>query len=87
MTTDMCKEEISDDSSAEENSIIEQSFQRYPMKSAMGSNFPKKLGELLAALYFALKLSEQRKIQTCSVIGLLLDKLIGGIHCKHVAFR
>ena len=48
MTTHSAGEGIPDDSSGEENSMI---FQRQPMKSS-GSNFPEKLGELLAALYF-----------------------------------
>ena len=62
MTTYNSEEEISDDSSAEENSVIEQSFQRHPMKATIGSNIQEKLGKLLAALYFSLVCKILRKI-------------------------
>ena len=88
ITSHRAEEEISDNSSGEENSVIEQSFQRHSMKSTKGSYLPEKLGELLAGLYFSLlckmfrKINKQCRIQRYSVNGLLLDKIVGGTHCK-----
>jgi len=80
-------EEEEESSSGEESTVIEQAFQRHPMKGK-GSNIPEKLGELIAALYFSLmckmlrKINKRCKLQCYSVNGLLLDKMVGGMHCK-----
>ena len=78
---------MSDDSSVEEFPI-EQSFQRHHLKSAQGSKLPEKLGELIAASYFLLvckilrRISKQRTMTEVTANGLLIDKIIGTLHCK-----
>ena len=75
------------DSSGDEN-LIEACWQRNSLKGKCGS--PDKLGELIAALHAALvckilrKITKQKEIKEVdiSVKGMLLDKIIGCIHCN-----
>jgi len=65
--------------------VLKQSFQRSDLK---GLKVPEKVGGLLAALYFILvcnilkQMRKTKNTKTVSVKGLLLDKVIGTIHCK-----
>ena len=88
VTAQSSKEASEDDSSGDECLMVELSWKRNPMKNAVGYCYPEKLGELLAALHFAMvskllrKISKGKHIHEYSVRGLLLDKILGSIHCK-----
>jgi len=81
-------EQISDDTSSDEHVVIEQSFQRNPLKSSSGITISVKVGKLLATLYFILlckiprKIIKKMHVYVVSVHGFLVDKVIGSIHCK-----
>jgi len=86
MSTDTTANE---DDSSEDDCIMELAWQRNPMKNASGFCYPEKLGELVAALYFTIvckvirRLCKGKPVQKeCTVRGLLLDKILGSIHCK-----
>ena len=78
-----------EDDSSKDDCIMELTWQRNPMKNSSGSCYPEKLGELVAALYFAIVCKVVRRIckgkpvqEECTVCGLLLDKVLGTMHCK-----
>lgn len=84
ITSDTCTA----NNSSDEELAVEQSFQRHPLKSDLESNLPEKLGELIAASYFCWlcsifrRLCNQRAMTEVTINGLLIDKMIGTIHCK-----
>ena len=72
------------DSSSEDESAIEASFQRPSIKGPTSHpHMPEKLGELIASSYILLvckllrKLVKRKLIKEVVVNGLLLDKMLG----------
>ena len=75
----------SESTDSEDDSLIENTFQRPPMKSVKGG-IPEKTGQLIASLHTVLvaKVLRQLKKRKCidrvfKVKGLLIDKVLGVI--------
>ena len=76
------------ESSNDEDSIVENSWQRNPLKGADGDDLPEKLGEMLTGLYILLVSKILRRIRKgknihlqFQVKGVLLDKTAANVLC------
>ena len=72
----------------EDDGLVENTYQRSPMKGRDAHSLPEKVGEVFAGLYILLVSAILKNMDTkrdvhghFQVQGLLLDKLCGAVHC------
>ena len=83
------EEEEEEEESDTEDALVENSYQRNPMRGRDPNSLPEKVGEVFAGLYILLvgkimrNLAKGKNVCRCfAVQGLLVDKVCGAVQCR-----